>query len=315
MHLPDGFIDAKTAITAATLSAVGVGVALRQVKRRFPARKVPLLGLTSAFLFVAQMVNFPVVGGTSGHLMGGTLAAALLGPSAAVLVLVTVLLVQCLLFADGGVLALGANVFNMAVLGPVVGYTVYRIVSGALPGMRGRVTALAFGGWCSTVTASISCAGQLAWSGTVSWKAGMMAMGGVHMLIGVGEGVISALVLLAVHRTRPEMIMETSLASPQRWADLACYGLLATIGLAVFVVPFACSWPDGLEVVAARFGFQRAGAALTLPVPAPDYQVSGLPWTAAATAVAAVGGTMVVFGLAWLLGRVLVPNREGLKGS
>jgi cobalt/nickel transport system permease protein len=106
MHIPDGFIDGKTAATTALLSAVGVGLALRQVRRRLPPRRVPLLGLAAAFLFAAQMVNFPVAGGTSGHLVGGVLAAALLGPSAAIVVLTTVLIVQCFLFADGGVLAL-----------------------------------------------------------------------------------------------------------------------------------------------------------------------------------------------------------------
>jgi cobalt/nickel transport system permease protein len=120
MHIPDGFIDGKTAATTALLAAAGVGLALRQVRRRLPPRRVPLLGLAAAFLFAAQMVNFPVVGGTSGHLLGGVLAAALLGPSAAIVVLTTVLIVQCFLFADGGVLALGANVFNMAIVSAAV---------------------------------------------------------------------------------------------------------------------------------------------------------------------------------------------------
>src|SRR5271168_876048 len=105
MHIPDGFIDGKTAATAAVLSALAVGASLRQVKRELPPRKIPLLGLAAAFLFAAQMVNFPVAGGTSGHLLGGTLVAALLGPSAAIVVLTTVLLVQCFLFADGGITA------------------------------------------------------------------------------------------------------------------------------------------------------------------------------------------------------------------
>jgi len=125
MHLPDGFIDTKTAVAAAGLSAVGVGLALRRVKTHLPASKVPLLGLAAAFLFTAQMLNFPVIGGTSGHLVGGTLVAALLGPSAAVVVVTTVLIVQCFLFADGGVLALGANVFNMALVDSAAGYAIY----------------------------------------------------------------------------------------------------------------------------------------------------------------------------------------------
>src|SRR5208337_1841828 len=198
MHIPDGFIDGKTAVTTAVLAGAGVGFALRQVKRELPPRKVPMLGLAAAFLFAAQMVNFPVAYGTSGHLIGGALVAALLGPSAAVVVVTTVLIVQCLLFADGGLMALGANIFNMAIVDSVSGYVVYRLVGGVLPGVRGQVSALAFAGWCSAVLASVCCAGQLAWSGTMSWSAGFPAMANTHMLIGIGEGLISALVFLGI---------------------------------------------------------------------------------------------------------------------
>ena len=122
------------------------GWRLRQVRRSLPRRRVPLLGLAAAFLFAAQMVNFPVYGGTSGHLVGGVLVAALLGPSAAIVVLTTVLIVQCFLFADGGVLALGANIFNMGIIGGAGGYWIYRLVCRALPGTRGPVAAIAFAG-------------------------------------------------------------------------------------------------------------------------------------------------------------------------
>src|SRR5208282_5764302 len=235
MHIPDGFIDGKTAAATALLSAAGVGVALRQARRRLPPRRVPLLGLAAAFLFAAQMVNFPVAGGTSGHLVGGTLVAALLGPSA--VVVTTVLIVQCFLFQDGGVMALGANVFNMAILNSVIGYMIYRMVlqlfrrfgRDALPRVlvpqsgigptydRGRVTAIAFAAWCATVLAASCCAGQLAWSGTIPWLVAFPAMATVHMFIGVGEGLISALVFLAVYRARPDLITETALTDqPQR---------------------------------------------------------------------------------------------------
>ena len=206
MHIPDGFLDAKTVLVTGALSVAGVGLALRQVRKELPPRQVPLLGLSAAFLFAAQMVNFPVAGGTSGHLLGGVLVAALLGPAAGVVVLTTVLIVQCFLFGDGGVTALGANVFNMALVGTVGGWAIYRTVSRCLPGVRGRVAAVAFAGWCSTVLASLACAGQLAWSGTVQWSVGFTAMTGIHMLIGLGEGLISALAFLAIARTRPELV-------------------------------------------------------------------------------------------------------------
>lgn len=319
MHIPDGFIDGKTAAVTAALSAVGVGLALRQVRRELPARKVPLLGLAAAFLFAAQMVNFPVAGGTSGHLVGGVLVAALLGPGAAIVVVTTVLIVQCFLFADGGVLALGANVLNMGIISGGGGYVLYRLVCGRDPGLRRRVTAIAFAAWCSTVLASISCAGQLAWSGTVQWPAAFAAMAGVHMAIGLGEALISAMAFLAVQRTRPDLIADMAAASggngaasagaPGRRSAFLLYGLLAALGVALFVAPFACPWPDGLESVAATLGFGQKAVRAGLPAVAPDYQMPGIHWAVGATALAGAAGTIVVFGLAWLLGRCLVPER------
>ena len=125
MHIPDGFLDAKTIIATGAFSTAGLGTALRQVGKHLQSRRIPLIGLTAAFIFVAQMVNFPVASGTSGHLLGATLAAVLLGPSAAVIVMSSVLIVQSLIFADGGVLALGANMFNMALVAPLCGYGIY----------------------------------------------------------------------------------------------------------------------------------------------------------------------------------------------
>lgn len=314
MHIPDGFIDAKTAVATAVLSAAGVGLALRQVRRELPPRRVPLLGLGAAFLFAAQMLNFPVIGGTSGHVLGGVLVAALLGPAAAVVVLTTVLIVQCFLFADGGVSALGANVFNMALLGTVGGWAIFRAVSRCLPGRRGQVAAVAFAGWCSTVLASLACAGQLAWSGKVAWSVGFTAMAGIHMLIGLGEGAISALVFLAIARTRPDLVSGDDLnpaSTKQSASGLVGFGLIVSLGLAVFVAPFACPWPDGLEAVAEKLGFDHAAREPLLPAPVPDYTMPGLSSPAAATAVAGAVGALVVFGLALLLSRTLVPKRPG----
>jgi cobalt/nickel transport system permease protein len=317
MHIPDGFIDGKTAAAAAVLSVTGVGFALKRVRLELPPRKVPLLGLAAAFLFVAQMVNFPVAGGTSGHLVGGTLVAALLGPSAAVVVVTTVLIIQCFLFQDGGVISLGANVFNMAIVNSVIGYAIYRIVSHWLPGARGRIAALAFAAWCATVLAAMGCAGQLAWSGTIPWTAAFPAMTTVHMLIGLGEGLISAMVFAAISRARPDLVIESNEAGPQeRAGELVLYGLLITLGIALFIAPFACSWPDGLDSVAEKFGISHRIAAALLPAPAPDYQIPGIHWAVGATALAGVAGALIVFGLALGLGRLLVPKtRNGVPGN
>jgi cobalt/nickel transport system permease protein len=261
------------------------------------------------------MVNFPVAGGTSGHLVGGVLVSALLGPSAAVVVVTTVLLVQCFLFADGGVLALGANVFNMAIVDSVAGYAIYRGVSRFLQGKRGRITAIAFAGWCSTVLASMSCAGQLAWSGTVTWAAGFTAMTSVHMLIGIGEGLISALVLSTIQNTRPDLAIEREPVNLPRGREVLVFGLLAALGIAVFVAPFACSSPDGLDSVIAHLGLSAREQAANLPAPVPDYQLPGVHWAVAATAAGGAIGTLIVFGLALLLGRILVPGKGRFSPS
>jgi len=308
MHIPDGFVDGKTAIAAATLSATGLGLALRRVRRELPARRMPLLGLAAAFLFAAQMVNFPVAGGTSGHLMGGVLVAALLGPSAAVVVLATVLLVQCLLFGDGGVSALGSNLFDMGILGAGGGFLVYRAVAARLRGLRGQVAALAFSSWCSVVFAAIGCAGQLAWSNTVAFATGFPVMTTVHMLVGLGEGAISALVFLAIHRVRPDLTSGEGQATRSGGFAL---GLLAVLGIAVFVVPFASPLPDALEATAHKLGFAAKVISPAVPAAAPDYRLPGIHSAIAATALAAALGTLVVLGLAMILGKVLVGKPRG----
>ncbi len=308
MHLPDGFLDAKTALSTGVLAAGGVGLALRQVRLELPPRRVPLLGLAAAFLFAAQMVNFPVVGGTSGHLVGGALVAALLGPAAAIVVVTTVLVVQCFLFADGGVTALGANILNMGIVTTLSGYVLYRGVARLLPGLRGRVAALAFAGWCSTMLAAATCAGQLAWSGAVPWRVGFAAMTGVHALIGLGEGAVSALVLLAIARTRPDLLEEEPGRGAPPVGRFVGLGLLAGLGLALFVAPFACPWPDGLESVAARLGFAHQAAAPLLPALAADYRWPGLDSSGLALAVAGAVGVVIVFVLSLGFSRLLVPK-------
>lgn len=308
MHIPDGFLDAKTALTAGGLAATGLGVSLRQVRSRLPRRKIPMLGLAAAFVFAAQMLNFPVAGGTSGHLIGGVLTAVLLGPSAAVIVLASVLIVQCFLFADGGVTALGANIFNMGIIGGVVGYAVYRSVRGVFRGTRGVVMAAAFAAWCSTVLAAIVCAGELALSGTVAWSIAFPAMTNVHMLIGVGEALITAVVIVAIARANPELLeLQTNPGANLGYGQVLAFGLLISFGLALFVAPFACSWPDGLDKVAKTFGFEHhAARAALIHSPIPNYQLPGVHSTLVATSLAGVIGTIIAFVLAFLLARKLV---------
>ncbi len=309
MHIADGFLDAKTAVGAGGLALAGLGLALRQARTHLPPRRVPLMGLAAAFVFAGQMVNFPVAAGTSGHLIGATLAAVLVGPSAAVVVLSAVLIVQCFLFADGGVTALGANAFNLAMVAPLGGFAVFRAVRSLVTGRRGKVLAAGFGGWCSILLASISCAGQLALSGTVRWSVALPALSGVHMLIGLGEGAITALVVAAVSRSRPELLAGEPPAA-ERWEHFAVLGTVVAAGLALFVAPFACSWPDGLEKVATSLGLASRTAGPLLPSPFTDYRVPGIGSARLATALAGAVGAVVAFGLAWLLSRALVPDRD-----
>ncbi len=304
MHIPDGFLDTRTAAAAGGLSLTGLAVAVRRVNRTLPRKKIPLMGLSAAFVFAAQMLNFPVAGGTSGHLLGGVLAAVLIGPAAAAIVIACVLIVQCLLFSDGGVLALGANIFNMSFIGAVCGYAIYRGVRRFLPGLRGQITAVFFAAWCSTVLASATCAGELALSGTLAPQVVFPAMLSVHTLIGIGEGLITCLVVLAVARARPDLL-EVEEPSRRVGFEFMLFGLVVALGLAVFVSPYACSWPDGLDKVAQTFGFQGR-ASVFIKTWIPDYKMPGITSAGIATALAGALGTSIMFGLAWLLGRVLV---------
>jgi cobalt/nickel transport system permease protein len=310
VHIPDGFLDAKTAVAAGVLAATGLGVALRHAQHHLPPRRVPLLGLAAAFVFAAQMINFPVAGGTSGHLVGAVLVAVLLGPSAAVVVMSAVLVVQCLMFADGGLSALGANILNMGVLGGAGGWAIYHGVSRTVKGLFGQVLAATFAAWCSTVLAAVACAGELATSRTVSWSVALPAMAGIHMLIGVGEGLITALVLVAIARTRPELVQpDPAIEGRQTYGAVVAYGVLIAAGLALFASPLASRWPDGLDRTAELLGFKERATAPILAAPIPGYELPGVHWSALATSLAGAVGTLVVFVFAWWLARVLVPYR------
>jgi cobalt/nickel transport system permease protein len=309
MHLPDGFLDAKTTLLAGGASAAGLGIALRQVRTVLEPRQVPMLGLAGAFVFAAQMINFPVIGGTSGHLVGGVLTAVLLGPSAAVVVMTCVLLVQCFMFADGGVAALGANIFNMGIVSVCGGYAAFRLTRAAVRGdqLRSTVFAAAFAGWCGTVLASLSCAGELALSRTVPWSIAFPAMVNIHMLIGAGEGLATGLITWVVLRTRPELVVAGARRSKDSSLALLGYGALLALGLALFVAPFACSWPDGLDSVAQALGFEDKALPPVVPSPMPDYRLPFVGSPTAATAIAGLVGTILAFVAAYLLARLLVP--------
>ncbi len=212
MHIPDGFLDTKTLVTTGVFSAGAITYGLKKAKEELGDRQVPLMGLAAAFIFAAQMLNFPVAGGTSGHFLGAILAAVLLGPWLACLVISVVLVVQCLGFADGGLTALGANIFNMGVIGGIVCYYIFLALKKVLPQTKsGFLSAVALTSWFSVVLASAFCAIELAISGTSPLQVALPAMIGVHTLIGIGEGIITTAVVSLVLRAQPHLVATYSL--------------------------------------------------------------------------------------------------------
>ncbi|WP_433335289.1 energy-coupling factor ABC transporter permease [Spirillospora sp. CA-294931] len=209
MHAPDGFINVPVSAAAGAVAVAGVALALRGARRELDDRTAPLAGLTAAFVFAAQMLNFPVAGGTSGHLLGGTLAAILVGPYAGVLCVSVVLIVQALLFADGGLTALGVNIVTMSLTTVVVGYGLFRLLLRVLPKTRPSATGAAFTAAVVSVPASAVVFTLLyAVGGTADVSIGKVAgaMVGVHVLIGIGEALITALTVSSVLAVRPDLV-------------------------------------------------------------------------------------------------------------
>ena len=209
MHIPDGFIDLPTSVGAGLVAATGVAVSLRKAADDDLESRVAMTGLVAAFVFAAQMLNFPVASGTSGHLLGGLLAAVLVGPWLGSLALTVVVVVQCLLFADGGVSALGLNIINMAFVPAFVGYGTFRACRVVLPRSRaGVLAATTLAAWLSVVLASLAFTVEYALGGNDAVGVGTVAaaMVGVHSVIGIGEAVITALTVGAVLSARPDLV-------------------------------------------------------------------------------------------------------------
>ena len=207
MHIPDGFISTPVAVAGIAVAAGSIAYAVKETNKKMGERQVPMMGVLAAFIFAAQMLNFPVVGGTSGHLVGAALAAIVLGPWSAILIMSCVLMVQCFIFQDGGLFALGANILNMGVIAVFVSYFSYRGIFAVMRGSRaGRLIGAGIGGWISVVASALACAAELAISGIVRWQIAVPAMGVVHIGIGIGEGLITAAVITLVMSTRPDLL-------------------------------------------------------------------------------------------------------------
>jgi cobalt/nickel transport system permease protein len=205
MHIPDGFLSPPVWGTLDIVSGSFVVIALRRVGREVEEKAIPLMGVLSAFVFAAQMINLPIAGGTSAHFLGAALVGILLGPWAGLTVMMVVLAVQCFLFQDGGVAALGANLFDMGVIGSMASYYVYQIFARAISGPRRIFWAGFWTAWITIVLSSVNCAAMLVISGVVSWKLGLWVISGVHAILGILEGIITGTVLQAISRGRPDL--------------------------------------------------------------------------------------------------------------
>jgi cobalt/nickel transport system permease protein len=207
LHAPDGFLTVPVSVAMWAVTLAVLAFSVSRAGRTLDERAVPLMGVTAAFIFAAQMFTFPIAGGTSGHLLGAVLAAVLLGPWAATLVMASVISVQALVFQDGGLLVLGANIFNMGIVGTLGGFAIYRVLCRLLGGEeRGRLPAAAVAAWSVVVIGATTMAIELAISGTSPLAVALPVMSGVHVVIGVGEAVITVAALSLIRSVRPDLL-------------------------------------------------------------------------------------------------------------
>ncbi|MDX1690367.1 MAG: energy-coupling factor ABC transporter permease [Acidimicrobiia bacterium] len=315
MHAPDGFLNAGTAVATGAVSVGAVGAAIRQTRDVLQDRQIPLAGVAAAFVFAAQMVNFPVAAGTTGHLLGGALAAVLLGPAMGSIVATVVVVVQALAFADGGLTALGYNVLNMAVVTALGGWAAFVLLRRILPkSVNGLSLAAGLAAAASVVMSSMAFSIQWLFGATapVSFSTVFGAMVTVHLLIGIGEGIITTLVVRSVLAVRPDLVTGAegiALADEGRRRSLRALtvgGVAVAFVVATVVAQFAADDPDGLERVAEDTGFASSardhGLADSL---FSDYATAGLENEAVSLAVAGATGTLVTLAVGWGLFAVL----------
>ena len=298
LHIPDGFLSLVVSIICWVITALVIGAAISRTNKSLGEKQIPLMGVMAAFIFAAQMINFPVAGGTSGHLLGGALAAIILGPWAGMLVMTAVIAVQALLFQDGGLLVMGANIMNMGLITAAIGYGLYRSVSGQSRTVKLGVAGVA--AWLSVMAGALLTALQLWLSGTSELGIVIPAMLGVHAIIGLGEAFITVSALAFILQTRPDLLGEGSESAKASRNWIYAGGIITL--LVVLLSPFASADPDGLERVAENLGFIGAGQSAPYEI-IPDYTLPFLGETAISTILAGVVGVVVVGAIIMLIGR------------
>ena len=298
LHIPDGFLHLLVSLVCWLVTLAVLGLAVANTRRDLDERLVPLAGIMAAFIFAAQMLNFPVAGGTSGHFVGAALAVIVLGPWLGLLAMAAVVAVQALLFQDGGLVVMGANILVMGIVPGFVAYAVYRAGRG-----RSWKTRLALAGaaaWLSVMAAALVVALLLAFSATSDLRVVLPAMLGVHALIGTGEALITVAALGFIRAARPALLEEEATAGWGGWVA----GGLAVALLLVLAAPFASGHPDGLEWVAETTGFLATAQDAPYAI-LPDYTVPFLGETGLSTIAAGIIGVLLVGGVVALTMRLL----------
>ena len=298
LHIPDGFLSLIVSIVCWAITAITLSIAISRTNKSLGGKQVPLMGVMAAFIFAAQMINFPVLGGTSGHLLGGVLAAITLGPWAGMLVMTAVIVVQALLFQDGGLLVMGANILNMGLITTAIGYGLYRGVSAG--GQTVKLTIAGIAAWLSVMAGALFTSLQLWLSGTSQLQIVIPAMLGVHALIGLGEALITVAALAFILRSRPDLLGENS-ESAKGSRGWVVAGVLISLAV-VLLSPFASADPDGLERVAGDLGFLQSGQSAPYQI-IPDYAFPVLGQTPLSTIFAGIIGVLVVGVIIVLLGQ------------
>lgn len=312
MHIPDGFLSVPVSILLWIVAIIVVGYALKRVSADLGERQVPMMGVLAAAIFAGQMLNFAVAGGTSGHLIGSAIATILLGPWAATLILTCVVSIQALIFQDGGLLTLGANIFNMGIVSVAVAYMVYRSIQRLAKDQPWGIFVGGFtSAWLSVEVAALGCALELALSGTSPANIAIPAMSGIHALIGIGEGLITVGTLVFLYATRRDLFRVRN-AAPAHGNLLWVIGMGLTLLLAI-ASPLASSHPDGLEWVAEQKGFLTFAQNPFYKI-IPDYIFPGISNTSLATILAGIFGALIVFmvalGMAYSRRRKSSTNNE-----
>lgn len=292
MHIPDGFLSLGVALVFWIIAIVAVTLAVQRTQHDLGERQIPLMGIMAAFIFAAQMINFPVAGGTSGHLLGGALAAIVLGPWAGILVMTSVIAIQALLFQDGGLVVMGANIVNMGVVTALIGYGLYRGVANAPKNVRLLVAGVA--AWLSVETAALLTSLQLWVSGTSALNVVLPAMLGVHALIGLGEALITVAALGFLTELRPDLL-QASTVQEKGGRSWIVGGLVLSLGV-VLLSPWASAHPDGLERVATDLGFMGREQSAPWQILS-DYTLPFLSDSALSTILAGIVGVVVVAAL------------------